>query len=152
MQTGGAADLVRVFRDELVPDTERRYRTAERAFVGHSFGGLFGTFAMLQAPDLFPKLILVSPSLQWDNGTMFEMEHKLAMKNQDMKVDVFLSAGMLEPEPMVANTKRIAGILGSGKYRQVKVHSVLFDHEAHASVFMGAFTRGLRTLFPPAPR
>ena len=152
MQTGGAADLVRVFREELVPDIEGRYRTAERAFVGHSFGGLFGTFAMLRAPDLFPKLILVSPSLHWDNGTMFEMEDKLATQNRDMRVEVFLAAGMLEAAPMTANTKRIAEILGSAKYQHVKVHSILFDDEAHASVFMGAFTRGLRTLFPPATK
>jgi uncharacterized protein len=148
MQTGGAADLVRVFREELIPDIERKYRTADRAFVGHSFGGLFGTFALLQAPDLFPRLILVSPSLGWDGETMFAMEEKLAARNQDMRVEVFLAAGLLEPEGMIRNTRRMAAILESGKYKQLRVHSVLFDNEAHASVFMGAVTRGLRTLFP----
>jgi len=117
MQTGGAVALVRVFREELIPDIERRYRTADRAFVGHSFGGLFGTFALLHAPDLFPKLILDSPSLYWDDNTMFAMEEKLATSNQDMKVEVFIAAGMLEPEPMTTDAKRIAAILASGKYK-----------------------------------
>ena len=66
--SGGSDKFLAFFERELIPKIEAGYRTAPfRVFAGHSFGGLFATYAAVAKPDLFNALIAVSPTLFWDN-------------------------------------------------------------------------------------
>ena len=48
---------------EVLPFVESRYRTApSRLLAGHSLGGLFTTYALVNRPDLFNGYIALSPS------------------------------------------------------------------------------------------
>jgi len=76
--TGGAAAFLRVLTEELFPDIEKRYRvTADRSFVGHSLGGLFGAYCAFQTPTAFRRLILISPALYWDDTVIFKIEENM---------------------------------------------------------------------------
>src|SRR5882762_3087948 len=67
--SGGADRFLDFIQTELIPEIEKRYRTAPyRIFAGHSFGGLLAIHALITRPDLFNAYIAVSPSLQWDDG------------------------------------------------------------------------------------
>jgi predicted alpha/beta superfamily hydrolase len=56
--------MVSVLRDEIIPLVERSYRiTDDRGIMGHSLGGLFAAYALFEAPDLFRRYGILSPSL-----------------------------------------------------------------------------------------
>ena len=66
-------------REELIPEIEQRYRTnGDRTFIGYSLGGLFGVYAMLSSPETFGRMILVRPSLWWDDNLLLKSEAEFA--------------------------------------------------------------------------
>lgn len=64
----GSAEFLRFLADELLPWVDAQYRTQPyRILSGHSLGGLFSFYALLERPDAFNAYIAVSPSLWWDD-------------------------------------------------------------------------------------
>ncbi|HRN62416.1 MAG TPA: alpha/beta hydrolase-fold protein [Luteimonas sp.] len=61
---GGAPAFLAFLRDELLPETERRYRAdpARRVLIGQSRSGYFVLWSALQDPDLFQGRISSNPS------------------------------------------------------------------------------------------
>ncbi len=153
---GGSA-----FRDFLagavIPFIDRQYRTQpDRTLVGHSFGGLFSTFVLLTKPELFQRYLVVSPSYWYDDGVIFHLEEKLAAGRKDLPARVILLVGEHENQPqrhraMVDDLERLAAKLGQRDYPNLTIETHVFPGETHNSVFPGAFTRGIRWLFPSAP-
>jgi len=73
--TGGAANFYQFLKTELKPHLESNYRvdtTAGYGLKGHSYGGLFTTYALfhynLDTSNFINKFIIESPSLFWDSG------------------------------------------------------------------------------------
>lgn len=67
LEVGGARTFLDFIADELMPWVDARYRTQPyRILSGHSLGGLFDVYAMLERPDVFQAHIAVSPTLSWD--------------------------------------------------------------------------------------
>lgn len=66
-ESGGADAFLRFLHEELQPWVTARYRTQPyRVLWGHSFGGLFSTYALLTRPQAFDAYLAISPSLHWD--------------------------------------------------------------------------------------
>jgi len=68
-ELGASPDFVSFLASELVPWAQRTYRAGEApaqvALAGSSRGGLAATYAALQRPDVFGKVLAQSPSLWW---------------------------------------------------------------------------------------
>ena len=64
-RTGGAGDFLHFIKHELVPDIEQDFPADphKRILAGHSTGGLFTAFALLEEPNLFNTYIIGSPAL-----------------------------------------------------------------------------------------
>lgn len=137
----------------LLPFIDGRYRTnGERALVGHSYGGLFVTFALLTRPELFNRYLAVSPSYWYDDRVVYRMEEKAATMRTDLNARVFLTAGALENPPhtriaLADDLESFAKKLAGRGYPSLELESRLFPDETHNSVFPSAFTRGIRWLF-----
>ena len=58
---------------------EKSYRTTDyKILMGHSFGGTFAAFSLLEYPEVFDAYIAVSPYLQYtDNYIVNEAIKKL---------------------------------------------------------------------------
>lgn len=70
---GGSAAFRRFFRDELMPEIDRRYRTtSERAIIGESLAGLFIVETFLREPGSFDHYIAFDPSLWWNHGALVD--------------------------------------------------------------------------------
>ncbi len=64
---GGSKAFLGFLADELAPWIDAHYRTAPYSILsGHSLGGLFNFYALLERPEAFQAHIAVSPSLWWD--------------------------------------------------------------------------------------
>lgn len=70
--SGGADKFLAFMERELIPYIDRTYRTdpGDRGLIGHSYGGLFAFYALLNRPALFEHIVAASPSLYWDNGVI----------------------------------------------------------------------------------
>lgn len=150
VRSGGAADFLRVLREEVIPRIDAMYRTSgDRGLSGHSFGGLFAAYAMFEAPGLFQRYGVNSPSLWWNGSELFEKETAFAMEHGTLPAHVFLSVGS-EEGGMVASMERFAEALRSRRYEGLTVENVVFEGETHGSVVPAMVARTLRVLYAPA--
>ena len=69
---GGAGEFYDLVKDELFPLVEKKYSTAksDKIYFGHSFGGLFGIYALLRDDGIFDEFFIASPSLWWGESQL----------------------------------------------------------------------------------
>ena len=69
---GGAGEFYDFVKDELFPLVEKKYSTAKsnKIYFGHSFGGLFGIYALLRDDGIFDEFFIASPSLWWGESQL----------------------------------------------------------------------------------
>lgn len=151
--SGGGEKFRAFIATELVPYIEQRYRAdpVDRAIVGHSYGGLFATYVLLTQPTLFKRYIVVSPSLWYSNRIAFTMEREAAERARP-NARVFLSVGGLENPAMPGDLAELYNRLKRRTGPDFAVSMRIFEDERHNSVFPGAVTRGLLTVFDPPVR
>ena len=66
--SGGAEKFLGFIKNELLPYVDKTYPSSGNSTLwGHSFGGLFAVYALLNEPQIFKSYIAVDPSLWWDN-------------------------------------------------------------------------------------
>lgn len=81
-QSGGAPKFLDFMSSELIPFIEQNFKTLPyRILQGHSFGGLFGGYAMMEKPDLFDAYMIQSPAFWWNNEEMTQ-KAKTFFKNK----------------------------------------------------------------------
>lgn len=77
---GGAANkFLKFLENELFPLVEEKYPTRDyRVLIGHSYGGLFVTYALMAKPELFRAYLACSPWLsEVDNQVVNEIGKQL---------------------------------------------------------------------------
>ena len=147
--SGGAAGYASFLKDELRPFLEATYRTKSKdwTYVGHSYGGLFGTYVLLNEGKLFQRYLLVSPSLWYDGQVMMKEAAEKAPSLRKTYVSVFLAVGADENPRMADDLRAFADIMRNGAEGGVTVDIKVFPEENHDTVFPAALSRGLRVLF-----
>lgn len=166
--TYGQADAWRrTLSEQIIPLIDSSYRTApgQRVYAGHSYGGLFGTYVLMQQPDLFNTYILGSPSLWFDQGHMFTIEQREALRRQaaadtqlPARVRMYIG-GWERPgdEPrsqgpggtdMVGDVVRFADTVNSRGYHGLQFDYRILDGEDHGSVYPVFITDALVWAFP----
>ncbi|MCA8902367.1 MAG: alpha/beta hydrolase [Hyphomonas sp.] len=150
--SGGGPAFADFIRNEALPYLEQRFAIdpQDRVFVGHSYGGLFGTWLLSAQPDLFHRYIFVSPSL-WFKDRMMLDDAQLPGP-MPRKTYVYLAVGDWENQPdtghaMVDDLKAYADRLAARDDANLIVKMRVFEDETHASIFPAAFSTGLRHLY-----
>ncbi len=150
VRSGGGADFLRVLREEVIPFVDGAYRTTEdRGISGQSLGGLFAAYALFEAPGLFQRVGINSPSLWWSGSEMFATEAAFARAHTALPAHVFLSVGSEEGRSMVPPMERLTEALRSRGYTGLTVDAAVFEGETHTSVVPAMMSRTLRVLYPP---
>jgi len=147
--SGGSDKFLDFIQTELIPEIEKRYRTAGyRVFTGHSLGGLFAIHALITRPDLFDAYIAVSPSLQWNNGRTLH-EAQQFFKREELKKILFFSLASEgnTPNPMGENFDQLGKTLAAGAPRGFKWESARYPDEDHGSTTFRAHYAGLKAVF-----
>ena len=158
---GGAPAFLRFLTDELIPSIESKYNVApyDRAIYGHSGGGWFSLYALLESQGVFRRAIVGSPSLWWGDAIMFDLEASYAEEHSALPARVFLSIGADEPNTPVAdiaclcmtrNFARLVDTLESRRYEGLEWTSHVFEGESHNSVMPPTISRGLRYIYGPS--
>jgi len=152
--SGGGPKFRAFVATELAPYIEQNFRAdpADRTLIGHSYGGLFATYVLLTEPALFKRYIIVSPSLWYANRIALTMEEAAAAAGRRPEARVFFAVGSLENQPannraMVDDLSELVAKLKSRNNPRLFLRYKIYDGETHISVFPGAVTRGLLTVF-----
>jgi len=93
-KNGEADNFIKFIEDELIPFVEDKYPVSNyRTLIGHSYGGLFAIYSLMNHPHLFANYIAIDPSLDWDNQNLLE-QSKTVLASQSYKdKSLFLSLG-----------------------------------------------------------
>lgn len=72
--SGGAANFLNFLQNELIPYVNKNYSVSgSNTLFGHSLGGLFAMYALLNKPNVFDVYLAADPSFWWDNNAMIKM-------------------------------------------------------------------------------
>jgi predicted alpha/beta superfamily hydrolase len=154
LASGHAKEYVEFIEEQVIPLLEKNYRidANNKIFVGHSFGGLLGTYILLNKPELFDHYIIGSPSLWYDNKVMFTMEKNYAAKHKSLKarVNIYVddNDGSLTDKKMEKDVLAFEKALRSRNYSGLDLKVEVIKGENHYSVFPGLLSRGLMAAIP----
>ena len=141
--TGGGPAFRDVLRDRLFPRVESAYHVdpERRAYLGHSFRGLFGAWVLQTDPDLFESYILLSPSLWWNGGDLLGAGFEDALA---APAAVFVAFGGGEDFIMTRTAERVQAALEAAGRPQA-FH--LYESADHQSLLPQAIWDGLVAAF-----
>lgn len=146
--SGGAADFLQTLEKQILPWVEQHYKTnADRGLYGHSLGGLFVAYCLIQKPALFRKYSINSPSLWWRQGEMAKQFATNATANAAIDARVFLSAGKAEGDFMIKPIDAFEQVIITN-LPGIKMNYKIFDDETHLSVVPLSCTRTLKSFYP----
>ncbi|MEM1357572.1 MAG: alpha/beta hydrolase-fold protein [Bacteroidota bacterium] len=141
---GGAELFLRHLTEELQPWVDRNYRTLPfSVLAGHSFGGLFTVYGMMQHPGAFQAYIAISPSLGRNNEQQVIRAKEFFSSKNRFPQSLYLGVGN-EGGFTYFSSKRLADVLEGGASSKLRFK---FDHlsrENHVSITTQGFIEGLK--------
>ncbi len=145
--TSGGAELFHQFLNkELIPYIDNTYKASSyRVLVGHSFGGTFATYSLLEHTDVFNSYIAISPFLMWDENVMLNTAiNELPKKFRDHKV-FFMTLGN---EPNYFSTiDEFVALINEKNPRNLSFHYRFLKEENHTSIPYLSTYYGLQAIF-----
>jgi predicted alpha/beta superfamily hydrolase len=153
---GGKADAYgRFLVEELKPFVDANYRTRpdarDTALGGSSLGGLVSMYLGLRYPNVFSKLLVVSPSVWWANGHIVDEVEAAPSKHATR---IWLDIGTAEGDEATQGARRLREALVAKGWRlgddlaYMEVREARHDESAWAA----RFGRMLEFVFPRAAR
>lgn len=111
-------------------------------FIGHSLGGLFGTYLFLKNSPTFGNYLLISSSYTYDSERIFgiELEERQNITNQNAKI--YFGTGSQEELGFHSTLQHFNQILNS-YYPNVKYKSETFRNTEHTEARVKALQNGL---------
>lgn len=149
-EPGGAPDFLAFLEEELVPWVDARWSidTGRRALFGHSLGGYFSLYALLetQGAGAFTGFVAGDPSTGWDDLRLFALE--AALDGAELPAVGYM--------PTARFDGAVQTLLASELAARLEAHPGLtFEHRVLETDHFGAlrqgFREGLVALFGGAP-
>jgi len=152
-QSGGGPRFLAFLERQVIPFIDRTYRTdpGDRGLLGHSLGGSFALYALVERPALFQRVVAASPALFLDgDATTAAARVKLAA-GLPGPVRLDLSAGDGEPLEVSINrsTRAFVAMLDALKPARLTYRFTAFPGENHNSVRLPSFPHGLYWVYQP---
>lgn len=147
--SGGADRFLSFVKTEVVPFIDNKYRTLpERVAVGHSNGGTFISYSLMNEPGLFDAYIAISPNYAYDKGQL--AKRLMALNPDTLKKEKFVFISNANENTGTderwtgwsESHKKVIEILKNPKFKS-KIHVESMDFsttENHGTSFpIGAF-------------
>ncbi len=151
LKSGGAPLFLNTLEKDIIPYIEKNYKTTgDRGLSGHSLGGLFTAYCLLNKPSLFTRYGINSPSFWWNSNEMLATVNTNSDKLSGSKARIFFSVGALEGDMMVNPLKTFVESLKNKNLNGVQMTVQIFDAETHVSVTPVSGCRTLKVLYGSA--
>lgn len=133
---GQADTFYHLLKNKIIPVVEDKFsgHPVKRSFIGHSLGGLFATYLLVNNDSLFTNLYALSPSLWIDDYHILRYEHSKEDKLMKIKKDYWISCGSSEVINKIRQSvKRMEDTLAIRKYPGIYYRVKVYDKETHSS-------------------
>jgi len=91
-ENGKADDFSKFIEKELIPFIENKYPVTNfRTLIGHSYGGLFTIYTLINHPHLFANYLAIDPSLDWDNQKLLKEAQEILTTQKYKNKSLFMS-------------------------------------------------------------
>lgn len=143
--TGESEKFISFLENELQPFVESKYKTtSDKTIIGQSLGGLLATEIVYKKPTLFTNYIIISPSIWWDNQSLFKLIPEFSKPNFNQKTKVFVGVGK-EGAVMERDAKKLYDILSKNK-KNMESHFKYFGDANHGDILHLAVYKAFETL------
>ncbi|MEO1214093.1 MAG: alpha/beta hydrolase-fold protein [Bacteroidota bacterium] len=145
--TGGAPEFSDFLEFELFPLIEKKYRCKkdDRALYGHSYGGLYGSYALLDETHLFNRYLLLGPSL-WYKDKLLINQSSTKSLNFNKETKLYMASGELDLR-INDYQEEFVSQLQSRNIPNLEIESEVIENETHRTIFGVGFTNGLRFIY-----
>lgn len=155
VKTGGAAKFLESIKSEIVPFIDKNYKTNnDRGIIGHSLGGLFTAYCLINSDGYFTRFGISSPSLYWNNEELLnqavtEIENKYYNKIEwnIPPTKVFTSVGELESSSMIPEMVKFSTYLADLDSDSIELKWQIIENETHKSVIPVMLINALSFLY-----
>ena len=145
--SGGADDMLKFMRTELIPHIDKNYRTTSyKLLIGHSFGGLFAIHALVHHSEIFDAYLSISPSLWWDGQLLVDQAETFLTENPDYQAKLYMTMGN-EGGDMLGGAWKLAAVLEEKAPDGLDWEFHLMEKEDHGSVPHRSTYNGLEAIF-----
>lgn len=145
--SGGGKQFLSFIKKELIPTVENKYNSyvEKRGYFGYSLGGLFGTYILLNEPELFKNYLIGSPSLWWDDYLLSKELVEMKADNLTTINSIFLAVE--EEGPQLRGYTEIKMQILQKKTDALKLETVIILGENHMTAIPSALIKGLKFLY-----
>ena len=154
--SGGGLDFYRFIADELLPhlETGLRIDTSQRTLMGHSFGGYFALYALLQQANegktVFSNIIAASPTLWYHDFYLHRLPGKLASDTPQKALNIVLTAGSLENGEWTLNPiHKLTVSFKNENIPQLYLDTFIYNFLDHMDTGQLSFVKGLQHIYSP---
>jgi len=134
---------------DLIPWVEAHYRTAPfRILIGHSLGGLYSVYTLLNWPNTFDAYLALSPALWFDDqNIMRDAESKLRGLPPGRSTRFLYLMAAHESVEITEPAAHLAKLLQETRPRGLQWSYEFLEKENHMSSFVPGTLAGLQALF-----
>ena len=144
---GGADKFLSFIADELLPTIDRNYRTRPyRVLIGHSLGGLFAVYALLNRPEVFRGYLVTSPSLWWDDQVLVKAAQPFFAAHRDLRADLYMTMAN-EGGTMLGGAWKLSAVLEESALPFVRWQFKRSPEEEHGTIPYISTYEGLQAIF-----
>jgi predicted alpha/beta superfamily hydrolase len=127
---------------ELIPFVEKDYTCNKRILYGHSFGGSFTIYAMLNKPGVFSYYIASSPTPIMD---LVQKEKYVKVDSESKsQFDFYFSYGSNDMKQVIKWTDILKSNLTGNSFTNLRWHFNVFEGADHNTSDIPAIIDGLR--------
>jgi predicted alpha/beta superfamily hydrolase len=142
--TGGSDKFIKFLANELIPYISKNYKiNTNSTLIGQSLGGLLATEILFTHPTIFSNYMIISPSLWWDNGSLFSKSNLIKDELNLNKTNIYISVGK-EGKRMEKDAKKLYKKIKSIGYSNKTF--VFLPTENHATILHNSAYKGLEWL------
>lgn len=143
---GGGAAFRELMRDRLIPAVEAELTIDHgfRLLMASEKAGLWGLQDLLSADPQFDRYLLVSPSVDWDEDWILQLEEQRAASSAPLNAKVRIYTGAREKvSPAVAN---FVARLKVRQHSGLDIDIIVLENLGYAQAKLVAYHKGLRTM------
>ncbi|PKH67984.1 hypothetical protein CXF59_05790 [Flavobacterium sp. ALD4] len=149
--SGGADKFLTSMKTEIVPFVDKNYKTnSDRGIFGHSFGGLFAAYCLVNSDGYFTRFGISSPALWWDNEKLLNQAVTQFRENKTWDIPqtkVFISVGDKDHSGIVPTMVKYSSYLEQSDYDNIELKWQIFEGESHNSMWSANVSKTLSILY-----
>jgi predicted alpha/beta superfamily hydrolase len=149
--SGNGPKYLEFIENEVLTFVKSNYRTHPFTILeGHSLGGVFTAYALMQKPGLFDAHLIMSPSFWWNDEEFIKKAGPFFKANPGLDKAIYFSIGKDESSSKWGMRKELSNFVDSlkaNKPQNTRFKLTEFENEGHmSSPLLGTYF-GLKWIF-----